>query len=74
MGIETKRRPLLHWPFILGWRLATFTANLTGILLALGLGLVLMVIGMVFIQSIIGAIIGVPLFAFGFLLVLRGLY
>ena len=74
MTTTTKRRPLFHWPVILMWRLATKVASLTGILLALGLGLLLMIVGMVFIQTFIGAIIGIPLFAFGFLLVIRGLY
>ncbi len=69
-----RHRPLLLWPVVLMWRLVTLFANLTGILLALVLGLVFMMIGLAFCSTIVGAIVGIPLFLFGFLLLLRGLY
>ena len=62
------------WPFKVLWRLAGFIAKLTGALFAILLGLLLMVLGMFFTVTIIGAIVGVPLFALGLLLVVKGLF
>jgi hypothetical protein len=72
--VVKQRRPVWTWPIIGLWRLVTFVANLTGILLALFLGLVLMVVGSVFCATIFGAVVGIPLFVVGFLLVIRALY
>ena len=69
-----RRVPLLLWPVVLAWRFVTMIANLTGILLALLIGAVLMIVGWFLITSIIGAVIGVPMFIFGLLLFIRGLY
>lgn len=75
MSIPTKRRiPLLLWPVVLAWRFVTMIANLTGILLAILLGLVFMMVGWFLISTIVGAIVGIPLFIFGLLLLIRGLY
>jgi hypothetical protein len=49
-------------------------ANLTGILVAILLGLALMMVGWFLISTIFGAFIGIPLFIFGLLLLIRGLY
>ena len=74
-AVQTRRRiPLLLWPVVLLWRLVTFIANLTGILMAIVLGLLLMMVGLFLIYTFIGAIIGIPLFILGFFLLLRGLY
>jgi hypothetical protein len=69
-----RRIPLLAWPIVLLWRLVTLVVSLTGILLGLVIGLLLMIVGMVFIMTFVGAIIGIPLFALGFLVTLRALY
>lgn len=69
-----RKRPVWTWPIIGLWRLVTAVANMTGILLALLLGFVLMVVGSIFCATIVGAVIGIPLFVVGFLLVIRGLY
>jgi len=69
-----RRIPLLLWPLVLAWRLVTLVANLTGILLALGLGLLLMMVGLACCATFVGAIVGIPLFILGFLLLLRALY
>lgn len=75
MNAPIKRRtPLLLWPVVLCWRFVTMVANLTGILLAILLGIVFMMIGWVLISTVIGAFIGIPLFIFGLLLLIRGLY
>lgn len=69
-----RRRPLWLWPIVLLWRLVTGIAKVTGIVVALAVGSVLMLTGYLLTGTIIGAIIGLPLFFLGFLLVLRALY
>jgi len=64
----------LLWPFKAIWRLLTFILELTGRLVAVILGIVLMIIGTIVTFTIIGAIIGIPLIISGFLLVIRGLF
>lgn len=72
---QTKRRtPILLWPVVWCWRFVTMIANLTGILVAILLGLALMMVGWFLISTIFGAFIGIPLFIFGLLLLIRGLY
>jgi hypothetical protein len=48
--------------------------ELTGRLVAVILGLVLMIVGVVLSATIVGAIVGVPMIVVGFLLTLRGLF
>ena len=69
-----RRTPILLWPIVLMWKLVTLLANMTGIIVALVLGLVLMMIGLFFCSTIVGAVIGIPVFILGFLLLIRGLY
>jgi hypothetical protein len=64
----------LRWPFRAIWRLITWAFELTGRFLAVVIGVVLMIVGVVVSLTIVGAIVGVPLAIFGFLLVLRGLF
>ena len=64
----------LLWPFVALWRLVAGIVTLTGRLVAAILGLVLMIVGVVVSLTIIGAIVGIPLIIFGFLLILRGLF
>ncbi len=66
--------PLLVWPFWALWRLVTLIFELTGRFLVIVIGGVLMVVGVIISLTVIGAIVGVPLALFGFLLVLRGLF
>jgi len=47
---------------------------MTGRLVAILLGIVFMVVGVIATLTVIGAIIGVPMFLFGVLLVFRGLF
>ncbi len=65
---------VLTWPFKVFWSLTTFILEATGRLLAVILGLVLMIIGVLVSLTIIGAIIGIPIALFGFALVIRGLF
>ena len=74
MVAEEKKTPWFLWPFVALWRLVTGILNLTGRLLAIVLGVVLMIIGVLVTVTVVGAVIGIPLIIFGFLLVIRGLF
>jgi len=71
---ERKSVPWYLWPFWAIWRLVTFIVELTGRLVAVILGLLLMVAGALVSLTVIGLVLGVPLIIIGFLLVLRGLF
>ena len=64
----------LLWPFMLVWHLVVGIVEMTGRLVAVILGLVLMVVGIIVSLTVVGLIIGVPLAIVGFLLVWRGLF
>ena len=66
--------PWYLWPFWAIWRLITWIVSLTGRLIAVMLGLALMVAGALVSLTVIGLIVGVPLFLVGLLLVFRGLF
>jgi hypothetical protein len=65
---------ILLLPFRAIWRLVTSVFELTGRLIAIILGIVLILVGVLVSLTIIGAIIGIPLAIFGFLLMIRGLF
>ncbi len=65
---------ILLLPFKAIWRLVTFVFELTGRLLAVVIGIVLMIVGVLISFTVIGAILGIPLAIFGFLLTMRGLF
>ncbi|MGD8552688.1 MAG: hypothetical protein PVI81_05335 [Anaerolineales bacterium] len=71
---EEKRTPWIFWPFVALWRLVTFILEITGRLVAVVLGLVMMIVGVVISITVIGAVVGVPIFLFGLLLVFRGFF
>jgi hypothetical protein len=71
---EQTKTPWLSWPFVALWRLVTWILAMTGRLVAILLGIVFMVVGVIATLTVIGAIIGVPMFLFGVLLVFRGLF
>ncbi|HIJ73396.1 MAG TPA: hypothetical protein HPP83_04765 [Candidatus Hydrogenedentes bacterium] len=64
----------LLWPFRALWALAGLIAKAVGALLAMLLGLGFMALGLLFTSTIIGAVIGIPLFVLGFLLLVKGLF
>ncbi len=66
--------PWILWPFYALWKVLTLILNITGRIICAVLGLALMATGVAISLSIIGAIIGVPLASFGFLLVVRALF
>ncbi|MGW8250711.1 MAG: hypothetical protein ACWGO1_08725 [Anaerolineales bacterium] len=71
---ETQKVPWYLWPIWAIWRLVATVVNLTGRLLAVILGFVLMIAGVLLSLTVIGAIVGIPLILFGVLLIIRGLF
>ena len=68
------RIPWFLWPFWALWRLLTLILGATGRLVAALIGIALMVVGLVVSLTIVGAPIGIPLAALGFLLLLRAFF
>jgi hypothetical protein len=72
--INTKNTYWLLRPFIWIWNLIATIVMLTGRMLAVVLGLLLMLVGVLLTITVVGAIIGIPLFIIGGLLIVRGLW
>lgn len=66
--------PWLLWPFVALWRLLAGIIAFTGRLIAIILGVVLIIVGGILTLTVVGAVIGVPLLVFGFLLMVRGFF
>jgi hypothetical protein len=64
----------LLWPFVAIWNLVVWLVSLTGRLIAVLLGLVLIIAGVILTLTVVGAVIGIPLATFGVLLMVRGLW
>jgi hypothetical protein len=71
---EKKRVPWYLWPFWAIWRLVELILTATGRLVAVILGLVFLIVGVVLTVTVVGAIIGIPFIIFGLLLTIRGLF
>jgi uncharacterized membrane protein HdeD (DUF308 family) len=69
-----RRVPWLLRPFYALWRLLTWIVSLTGRLIAVILGLVIMIAGILVSITIVGLPVGIPLVIIGFLLMIRGLF
>ena len=65
---------VLLWPFVALWRLVALVLVLTGRLIGITLGVVLVLAGGLISITGIGLVIGVPLMGIGFLLIARGLF
>jgi hypothetical protein len=74
MKAEKRRTSCLLWPFVAVWELVVWVVNLTGRLIAMLLGLVFLIAGVILTLTVLGAVIGIPLAAFGILLMVRGLW
>jgi hypothetical protein len=74
MKAEKRRTSCLLWPFVAVWDLVVWIVNLTGRLVAMLLGLVFLIAGVILTLTVLGAVIGIPLAAFGILLMVRGLW
>ncbi len=66
--------PILLWPFYAIWRLLTFILNFVGRLLCSVLGIGIMIAGVLITMSVVGAPLGIPLAALGFLLLVRAIF
>jgi hypothetical protein len=71
---SNKRVPWFLWPFWAIWKLVIGIVAATGRLVAVILGLVFLIVGVVLTVTVIGAIVGVPFIIFGLLLMVRGLF
>jgi hypothetical protein len=75
MTTETKNHiPWYLWPFVALWKLLAVIVEMTGRFVAMALGIVLIVVGIIISLTIVGAIIGIPLAIVGLLLLLRGMF
>ncbi len=72
--INPKNTPWLLRPFIWLWNFIAYLVTLTGRFVAVVLGLLLMLAGVILTITVVGAIVGIPLFIIGLLLVVRGLW
>lgn len=66
--------PVLLWPFYAIWRLLTFILEVIGRVLCALVGIALMVAGTAITMSVVGAPVGIPLAAFGFLFLVRAIF
>ena len=75
MTTRVRRHPSwVLWPFILLWKLLATIVELTGRFVAMILGIVLIIVGVIVSLTIVGAIVGIPLALIGLLLLLRGIF
>jgi hypothetical protein len=68
------RIPWILWPFYAIWKVLTVILNITGRIICALLGMALMALGVAVAISVVGAPVGIPLAAFGFLLAVRALF
>ena len=71
---QDRQIPWLLWPFYAIWRVLTLVLNITGRIICAVLGIALMMAGVAIALSVVGAPVGIPLAAFGFLLLVRALF
>ncbi len=62
------------WPFIAIWRLIATIVEMTGRFVAMILGLVFIIVGVIVSLTVIGAIVGIPMAIIGLLLFLKGIF
>ena len=75
MTAETKNHiPWYLWPFAALWKLLAVIVELTGRFVAMVLGIVLIIVGVIVSLTIVGAIVGIPLAIVGLLLLFRGMF
>ena len=71
---STSRVAWYFWQFVALWRLLALIIGLTGRVIAIVLGIVVMILGLLATLTVVGAAVGIPLMIFGFLLVVRGIF
>lgn len=75
--MTTRKHHMHHWylwPFRALWALLSGIVEFTGRLVALIIGFVFILVGLVISLTIVGAIVGIPLAIVGLLIVLRGIF
>ena len=70
----THHIPWFLWPFAALWKLLAVIVELTGRFVAMALGIVFIIVGVIVSLTIVGAIVGIPLAIIGLLLLLRGIF
>lgn len=73
MGEEFNMR-ILFWPVIMIWKVFGSLVSLTSRLLVAIFALLFMLVGVILTITIVGGIIGIPLFVIGTMLLLRSLF
>jgi hypothetical protein len=71
---EKHHTPWYLWPFVAIWKLLAVIVEMTGRLVAMIIGIVLMIVGVLVSLTLIGAIVGVPLAIVGLLLFVKGIF
>ena len=71
---DDRKIPWILWPLYAIWRILTFILELTSRIIAAVIALALMAAGVSITLSVIGAPLGIPIAAFGFLLLVRALF
>ena len=74
MTTQKHHIPWYLWPFAAIWKLLAVIVEMTGRFVAMVLGVVLLVVGVIVSLTIVGAIVGVPLAIIGLLLFFRGMF
>jgi hypothetical protein len=74
MTTHERHIPWYLWPFAAIWKLLAVIVEMTGRLVALILGIVLMLVGGLVSLTVVGAIVGIPLAIIGLLLFLKGIF
>jgi hypothetical protein len=68
------RIPWYLWPFAALWQLIATIVGMTGRFVAMVLGLVFIIVGIIVSLTVIGAIVGIPMAIIGLLLFLKGIF
>ncbi len=75
MAITHKHHvPWYLWPFAALWQLIATIVGMTGRFVAMVLGLVFILVGVIVSLTLIGAIVGIPMAIIGLLLFLKGIF
>jgi hypothetical protein len=69
-----RNTPWYLWPVVALWRLVAAVIGLTGRLIAVLLGIVLLIVGGLLTMTVVGAVAGIPLIIVGLLLIARGIF
>lgn len=65
---------LLFWPIILAWKLIGIIFMLTGKLITVAIGLVILIIGFILCLTVIAIPLGVAMIIFAILLMIKGIF